>query len=156
MYFRLGKRYYQLLIIPQVLIEARALSCSGEIQLAFFYLYNSMKITILHNPRCSKSRTALQEAQACNYEIEIVEYLKDTPSVAELKNLLKKLGLKPEAIVRKKEPLFVEKFAGKKYTDTQWIKILHDNPVLIERPIIVKGDEAILGRSQEQLDSILK
>ena len=115
-----------------------------------------MKITILHNPRCSKSRTALQEAQACNYEIEIVEYLKDTPSVAELKNLLKKLGLKPEAIVRKKEPLFVEKFAGKKYTDTQWIKILHDNPVLIERPIIVKGDEAILGRSQEQLDSILK
>ena len=156
MYFRLGKRYYQLLIIPQVLIEARALSCSGEIQLAFFYLYNSMKITILHNPRCSKSRTALQEAQACNYEIEIVEYLKDTPSVAELKNLLKKLGLKPEAIVRKKEPLFIEKFAGKKYTDTQWIKILHDNPVLIERPIIVKGDEAILGRSQEQLDSILK
>lgn len=115
-----------------------------------------MKITILHNPRCSKSRAALAEAEACRAEIEIIEYLKDTPSIDELSLLIKRLGITAEQLVRKKEPLYLEKFAGKKFSEEKWLTILHKNPVLIERPILIRGKKVALGRSQEQLDRFFK
>jgi len=114
-----------------------------------------MKITILHNPRCSKSRHALEEATKCGYQVEIIEYLKDTPSVKELKELLAKLDMKAEEIVRKKEPLYRELCEGKKFSESQWLKLLHENPVLIERPILVKNKKAVLGRTEEALKEIL-
>jgi len=101
---------------------------------------------IYHNPRCSKSREALDLLQENNCDIEIREYLKAPPTEDELKILLKKLSCKPFDIVRKKEELFIEKFKDKKLTDAQWIKILSKNPVLIERPIIIDGVKAIIGR----------
>lgn len=86
----------------------------------------------------------------------MVEYLKTPPTQQEIKELLKMLGMKAEEIVREGEPLFKEKFADKKRTETQWIKALAENPILIERPIIVKGNKAIIGRPIERVQEFLK
>jgi len=101
---------------------------------------------IYHNPRCGKSREALGLLEKNNCELEIREYLKKPPTQKELKELLAKLGCKAFDIVRKKEPLFIEKYLEKKFTEPQWIKILSENPILIERPIVIDGNKAIVGR----------
>jgi len=88
-------------------------------------------------------------------EIQTVEYLVDTPSEKEIKEILKMLGMKAEQLVRKKEPLYKEKYDGKKISNTEWIKILHKNPILIERPIVVKDGKAIIGRPVETILDIL-
>ena len=108
-------------------------------------------LKIYHNTRCSKSREACSILSEKGIKSEIIEYLKTPPSQKEIKELLKMLGMKAEEIVRKGEPLFKEKFAAKKLTEEQWIKILSENPILIERPIIVKGDKAIIGRPPEKV-----
>ena len=113
------------------------------------------KITIFHNPRCVKSRETLALLESKGVKAEIVEYLKTPPTAEELKEILQKLGLKAEDIVRKSETLYKEKFADKKHTEVQWIKILVNNPVLIERPIVVNGKKASLGRPPEKVLDIL-
>lgn len=112
-------------------------------------------ITIYHNPRCVKSRETLALIEKKAGRPEIVEYLKDTPTEKELKGLLRLLGINAEELVRKKEPLYREKFAGKKLTDAQWIKIMVKNPVLIERPIVVNGKKAVIGRPPENVLEII-
>lgn len=107
------------------------------------------KIQILYNPRCSKCREALSLLEGENCEIEIVEYLKDNITKKELKNILAKLGLKAVDIVRKKEELYLKKFHNKKFTNEEWIQILLENPILIERPIVIDGYKAIIGRPPE-------
>ncbi len=101
---------------------------------------------IYHNPRCSKCREALDLLEENNCTIDIREYLKEPPTKKELKELLGKLKCKAESIVRKTEPLYKEKYADTKYTEAQWIKILSENPILIERPIVIDGERAIVGR----------
>ncbi len=113
-------------------------------------------LTIYHNTRCSKSRDVCSILKKKKVKTEVIEYLKTPPSQKEINALLKMLGLKAEELVRKGEPLFKEKFAGKKLTETQWIKTLANNPILIERPIIVKGDKAIIGRPPERVLEFLK
>lgn len=114
------------------------------------------KIQILHNPRCGKSREALALLNnEKNCEIEIIEYLKKTPSKKEIKLILSKLGLKAVDIVRKKEPLFLEKFKNKTFTNEEWIQILIENPILIERPIVVDGYKAVIGRPPELVIDLL-
>ncbi|HYK76854.1 MAG TPA: arsenate reductase (glutaredoxin) [Daejeonella sp.] len=113
-------------------------------------------IKIYHNTRCSKSRSACSILAEKGIPVEIIEYLKTPPSQAELKNLLKMLGMKAEDIVRKNEPLFKEKYQGKSFSEDEWIRILSENPVLIQRPIIVKGNKAVIGRSEEQIQEILE
>ena len=108
-------------------------------------------IKIYHNIRCSKSREACSILQDKGVKFETIEYLKTPPTQNEIKELLKMLGMKAEEIVRRGEPLFKEKFAAKKLTEAQWIKIFAENPILIERPIIVKGNKAIIGRPPEKL-----
>lgn len=108
-------------------------------------------ITIYHNTRCSKSRDVCTILEKKKVKTEVVEYLKTPPTQAEIKELLKMLGMKAEDLVRKKEPLFLEKFEGKKLTEAQWIKAMAQNPILIERPIIVKGKKAIIGRPPEKV-----
>lgn len=110
------------------------------------------KITIYHNPRCGKSRDTLKllESQP-NIEIEVVEYLKNTPSRDELKRLLAKLNLKAEDIVRKNEALYKERYKGLKLNEHEWIKVLCENPILIERPIVVKNNKAVIGRPPENI-----
>lgn len=107
------------------------------------------KIQILYNPRCSKCREALSFLEGENCEIEIKEYLKDNLSKKEIKDILSKLGLKAVDIVRKKEPLFLEKFKNKNFTNEEWIQLLVEHPILIERPIVIDGYKAIVGRPPE-------
>lgn len=114
------------------------------------------KITILYNPRCSKCREALSLLEGENCEIEIVEYLKNTITKKELKSILAKLGLKAFDIVRKKEYLFLKKFKDKKFTNEEWIQILLENPTLIERPIVIDGYKAIVGRPPELVIDLVK
>ncbi|HLW30510.1 MAG TPA: arsenate reductase (glutaredoxin) [Brumimicrobium sp.] len=110
---------------------------------------------IYHNPRCSKSRSALQLLEEKGIEVEVVKYLEDTPSVNELKSLLKKLNLKAEDIVRKGEADFKDNFKDKTLTENEWIAALIKYPKLIERPIFVKGDKAVVGRPPENVLELL-
>jgi arsenate reductase len=111
-------------------------------------------ITIYHNPRCQKSRTALQYIESLDEDIKVVEYLKNPPSVKELKDVLERLQLKPIDIVRTKEPLFINEYKDGSYTDAQWLKILVENPILIERPIVLKGNKAFIARDEISLKKI--
>ncbi len=110
---------------------------------------------IYHNPRCSKSRETLQLIKDAGAEVEIVEYLKDIPTTDVLKDLLMKLNLKPTDILRKGEAVYKEKFKNSNFNDDEWIKVMIEYPKLIERPIVVKENKAILGRPpQNVLDLI--
>jgi arsenate reductase len=114
------------------------------------------KVTIYHNTRCSKSRSALKVLQDEHCEIEIIDYIKNTPSKMQIKNILDKLGLSAVDIVRKKEPIFLKNFKGKSFTNTEWIQILTEHPILIERPIIIDGYKAVIGRPTEIIFDLLK
>ncbi|MDG1475529.1 MAG: arsenate reductase (glutaredoxin) [Vicingaceae bacterium] len=110
---------------------------------------------IYHNPRCSKSRETLQLINDAGVEVEVVEYLKDIPTVKDLEKILMKLNLKPTDILRKGEAVYKEKFKNSNFNDDEWIKVMLEYPKLIERPIVVKGNKAILGRPpQNVLDLI--
>jgi len=111
---------------------------------------------IYHNPRCRKSRETLAIINEKGKDVEIVEYLKDTPSANDLSVILSKLDMKPEQVLRKGEKLFKEEYKGKKLSDQQWIRAMVENPVLIERPIVVKGNKAVIGRPPENVNSLLK
>ncbi|RZL33195.1 MAG: arsenate reductase family protein [Pedobacter sp.] len=114
-----------------------------------------MSIKIYHNNSCSKSRAALKEITQSGEVFEVINYLETLPSIAELKSILDKLKLKPFDIVRKTEKIYLEEFKGKELSDEEWIKVLHENPILIQRPIIVNGDKAVIARSEEAIDSII-
>ncbi len=106
---------------------------------------------IYHNPRCSKSRQTLQLIKDAGVNVKIIEYLKTIPTAEELKNLLMKLNLQPKDIIRKGELIYKEKFKNSNFNDDEWIKIMIEYPKLIERPIIVKGNKAVLGRPPENV-----
>lgn len=114
-----------------------------------------MSIKIYHNSRCSKSNAALKEITQSGEAFEVVNYLEDVPIVEELKDIVKKLSLKPFDIARKTEKVYLEKYKGKELSDEEWIKALHENPILIQRPIIVNGAKAVVARSEEAIDSII-
>jgi arsenate reductase len=101
---------------------------------------------IYYNPGCSKCREAISLLEEKNCSFEVREYLKEPPSEKELKELLQKLNCKASDIVRKSEPLYTERFEGKNINEEEWLSILSQNPVLIERPIVISGDKAIIGR----------
>jgi arsenate reductase len=114
-----------------------------------------MKTVIYHNPKCSTSRNALGILNEKGEDVEIVEYLKDVPSEKDLRELIKKLNIKPELLIRKKESVFKEQFSNQNYSDDEWIQIMHQHPILIERPIIIKGKKAIIGRPLQHIVDIL-
>ncbi len=115
----------------------------------------TIAVTIFHNPRCGKSRDTLAILEKKGVTPEIVEYLKAPPTKKDLRVILKKLGMKPEQIVRKGEDVFKQKFANKTLSDEQWLDALAKNPILIERPIVVKGSRAVIGRPPENVLSLL-
>lgn len=106
---------------------------------------------IYHNPRCSKSRQTLQLIKDANAEVEIVEYLNAIPSKEELKDILEKLNLNAVDILRKGEADYKENFKGKELNNDEWIDAMIKYPKLIERPIVVKGNKAVLGRPPENV-----
>jgi len=114
-----------------------------------------MAIRILHNPRCSKSRQALALLQAQGIEPEVVEYLKTPPDVVELDRILKALDMEPEALMRKGEDVYKELVKGKRRSRAQLIDLMVRHPILIERPIVINGDKAALGRPPEAVLAIL-
>lgn len=111
----------------------------------------SERIIVYHNTRCTKSREACSILEKKKISYDTIEYLKKPLNEEEIKSLLKKLKIKAEELIRKKESLFQEKFADKKFTESQWIKLMVKHPILIERPIIVKGNTAIIGRPPERI-----
>lgn len=110
--------------------------------------------TIYHNPRCRKSRETLQLLEANDIQPEIVLYLEETPSEKTLSELLNKLNMKPIDLVRKGEAVWKEKFKGKEMTDHEVISAMVNHPKLIERPVVVKGDKAVLGRPPENVKDL--
>lgn len=112
-------------------------------------------IRIYHNTRCSKSRQALALLHQSGQEVEVVEYLKTPPTAAQLEEVLQKLHMKPEDLIRKGETIYKENYKGKSMTDAEWIQVMAENPVLIERPIVLKGNKAVLGRSPEKVLEVL-
>ena len=115
-----------------------------------------MDVTIYHNPRCSKSRQTLQLLQEQGIEPEIRLYLEDKPSAKELQEVLTKLGISPRELLRKGEEAYKNnKLNNKALSDADLIKAMVNFPKLIERPIVIKGDRAKLGRPPEQVLDIL-
>lgn len=111
---------------------------------------------IYHNPRCSKSRETLQLIKDANAVIEIIDYQKAVITKKELEGVLMKLNMSPQQIVRKGEALYKSKYKDKKFSKEEWIQILIENPILIERPIVIKGNKAVLGRPPENVFVLLK
>ena len=113
-----------------------------------------MTITIYHNPRCSKSREALELLRGRGAEPRIIEYLKDPPMAAELKRLLELMGKRPRDILRRKEAAEAG-IDPDALSDEALIAAMVKHPVVIERPIVVSGDKAALGRPPEAVLSVL-
>lgn len=110
---------------------------------------------IYHNPRCSKSRQTLAILEEKGVTFEIIDYLNQVPTKNELKAILKKLNLTAEKLIRKGEDIFKEKYKGKTLTEEEWIDAMIQNPKLIERPIVVKEEKAVLGRPPENVLELL-
>ena len=115
-----------------------------------------MTVTIYHNPRCSKSRQTLALLEEKGVAPKVVDYVKTPPSVAELKKVLKKLGLKAHDIVRKGEARYAELgLKERDVSDDELLALMVENPILIERPIVVAGEKAAIGRPPEGVLKIL-
>lgn len=104
------------------------------------------KVTIYHNPRCSKSRDTLSILQGKKIDLKIVEYLKTPLTASEIKTILKQLRLKPIDIIRQTEQVFSELGLSSTSTDDELIKAMVENPILVERPIVTNGEKAVIGR----------
>ena len=113
-------------------------------------------LTIYHNPACTKSRETLALIRSRGHEPRVIEYLKTPPSETELTAIVRKLGIKPLELVRRNEQVFKDKYAGKTLADKEWIKALVANPILIQRPIVVRGEEAAIGRPPENVERLLR
>jgi arsenate reductase len=111
---------------------------------------------IYHNPQCSKSRAGLQYLKDKNIPFEIVEYLKDPLTEKQLETLLVKLNKKPFEIVRTQEIYYKKNLKGKDFKDHEWIRIMVQNPRLIQRPIIEKDYKAVIGDQSENIELLLK
>lgn len=112
-------------------------------------------ITIYHNPRCGKSRDCLAFIQNSNLEYEVIKYLETPFSKDELTKVIGKLKIKPIELVRTKEPIWVEKYKNSALSDAQIIQAMIDHPILIERPIAVRGNKAIIARPLDKIKEIL-
>ncbi|MGL2963480.1 arsenate reductase family protein [Flavobacterium sp. RSB2_4_14] len=112
-------------------------------------------LQVLHNPRCGKSRNCLAFLKESQKEFEIINYLENPLSTEEIKTLLKKLNYKPIELVRQKETIWKENFKGKSITDDAIIDALAKFPILIERPIVVDGEKAIIGREIQKLNDFI-
>ncbi len=113
-------------------------------------------LTFYHNPRCSKSRNALELLESRGVQLRVVRYLETPPSVAELHDLLLKLGLSARQLLRTGEDEYKAlNLADSSLSETALVNAMHSHPKLIERPILVVGDRAVIGRPVEKVLEIL-
>lgn len=113
------------------------------------------KITIYHNGECSKSKGALELLQDASAVFDVRWYLADPLTKEELRALLVKLNMQPSEIIRKGEPLYKELFEDRQLTEEQWLDALIEHPVLLERPIVEKGDKAIVARPPDKVNEFI-
>ncbi|MCG8613386.1 MAG: arsenate reductase (glutaredoxin) [Pseudomonadales bacterium] len=112
-------------------------------------------IQILHNPRCSKSRQTLALLEAKGIEPEVILYLETPPTAQDLAVIIQKLGITPRELMRNKEAEFKEQgLKDPELSDAQLIEAMINTPKLIERPIVICGDKAVLGRPPENIDAL--
>jgi arsenate reductase len=109
---------------------------------------------IYHNPRCSKSREGLAILQTAKVDFEIIDYIKNPLSFEDLQEVLEKLGIPAIALVRKNETVWKEKFKGKTLSEEEVIEAMVAYPKLIERPIVIKENSAVIGRPPEKIKSL--
>ncbi|MCK0179383.1 arsenate reductase (glutaredoxin) [Flavobacteriaceae bacterium S0862] len=112
-------------------------------------------IQIYHNNRCSKSRCGLQILEDSGKEFQVVKYLEETPTSEELKSIIKLLGISPIDLVRKNEAIWKEHYKGKNLTNNEIIDAMTSNPKLIERPIVINGNKAVIARPPESILDII-
>ena len=111
---------------------------------------------IYHNPRCRKSRETLAIINEHNINVNIVEYLKYPPTKKEIRDIIKILNIPVLDLVRKEEEIFKKDYKGVTLSANEWINILHKNPILIQRPIVIKDSVAIIGRPPINVLDLLK
>lgn len=112
-------------------------------------------ITIYHNPRCGKSRECLAFIENSNEQFEVIKYLETPLSFEKLSEIINLLKIKPIELIRTKEAIWIEAFKNQSLSDTQIIQAMVDFPILMERPIAVKGNKAIIARPLEKIKEIL-
>jgi arsenate reductase len=113
------------------------------------------EFTIYHNPRCSKSRATLALLQEHGVQPRVVEYLQQPPTRQELEQVVAKLGIAPAQLVRQGEEIYKSKYADRTLDDAAWLDAMTRDPILIERPIVVRGERAVLGRPPENVLALL-
>ena len=113
------------------------------------------RIKIYHNPRCSKSREALSILQARGIEIDVIKYLDTSLSIKEVKSILRKLNIPPSSMIRKKEDVWKKKNKKEDLTDEQIIQLMVEHPRIIERPIVINHDQAVIARPSEKVLTII-
>ena len=112
-------------------------------------------IRIYYNPRCSKCRETVALVTERGYTTELIEYLVTPPGKEELRSLLVKLGMKPQELIRKGEEVFKQNYAGRTLSDEEWLDAMVSHPVLIERPVVVRGNKAVVARPPEKVLALL-
>lgn len=113
-------------------------------------------LQIFHNNRCGKSRNCLAIIESTGQEFEIINYLNTPPTAAELKSILKKLDIAPIDLIRQKEKIWIDNYKGENLNDEELINTMITNPILIERPILVSKERAIIAREQIIIEDFLK
>lgn len=113
------------------------------------------KILVYHNGECSKSVSVTDILKAQKIDFDVRYYMLEPLSEIELKELITKLNVPPETLVRKNESLFQKQFAGKDFSDEEWIQLLVKHPELMQRPIAIKNNKAIIARPPEKIFEIL-
>ena len=112
-------------------------------------------IQIYHNSRCTKSRECLAFLEESGQEYEVIKYLEEVPTFDELKLIISKLNIKPIELVREKEKIWIENFKDKTMSDNEIIQTMISNPILIERPIVINGEKAVIARPLEKTAAII-
>ncbi|MEK6662371.1 MAG: arsenate reductase (glutaredoxin) [Pseudomonadota bacterium] len=112
-------------------------------------------VRIYYNPHCSKCRETALLVSESGYATELVEYLVTPPDKEELQSLLIKLGMKPLELIRKGEAVFKQHYAGRELSDDEWLDAMVAHPMLIERPIVVRGSKAVVARPPESVLALL-
>ena len=113
-------------------------------------------LRIYHNARCSKSRAACTLLTEGGLQVEIVNYLENPPTRKELRDLAAKLGMAPSELVRRGESIYKERYAGLDLSEEAWLEALVAHPILLERPILVRGEKAVIGRPPERVLELLQ
>ena len=112
-------------------------------------------IEILHNPRCSKSRAALSFLKESGRDVKKILYLENPLNKEAIRDVLKKLNIPACDLVRKNESIYIDAFKDKELTDEEWVEVMVKYPKLIERPVIINGDRAVIGRPLEKVEEII-